>query len=92
VAVNGTHNLYAACMTTRTIQKGMALGLLVMILYMLGADLDSPYAWAVWSILALVLVLEHLAYWAGIAQAIELYIDLTPEQQQEIERVIKESK
>lgn len=79
-------------MNQRLIQTAIALGLMVLILYLLGADLDSPYSWAVWSLLALTLVLEHLAYWAGINQGIELYLTLSPEQQQEIDRIIKDTK
>ena len=76
-------------MNQRIIQKALILILMCTILYMLGVDLDSPYSWAIWSILALTITLEYLAYWAGINEGIEMYLKLTPEQREEIERVIR---
>lgn len=91
MAEHGQDYLYAACMNQRYIQIGLALILMVVVLSLLGADLDSPHSWAVWSILALTVVLEYLAYIQGINRGIEMYLTLTPEQQQEINRIIRDN-
>jgi hypothetical protein len=76
-------------MKLRYFQIALALGLMTTILALLGADLDSPYAWAVWSILGLTVVLEYLAWISGIERGIEIYLSLSPEQQRQITAIIQ---
>jgi prepilin signal peptidase PulO-like enzyme (type II secretory pathway) len=78
-------------MKLRYFQTGVALVLMTTILALLGADLTGPYAWAVWSILALTVVLEHLAWISGIERGIEMYLSLSPEQQRQITAIIQDS-
>lgn len=76
-------------MSLRLIQKALVLGLMVTILYMLGAGLDSSYSWTVWCILALALVLEHLSFTMGLAEGMNIYRKLSPKQREDIDRLLE---
>jgi hypothetical protein len=58
------------------------------VLWFLYSTSDIDYAWAVLSLGAIALVLEHLAYQTGIAQGIEIYRALTQEQREEINKIM----
>jgi hypothetical protein len=58
------------------------------VLWYLYSDTDVDYAWAVWCVLGIALVLEHLAYQAGIAFGIEVYRNMSTEQQQSINDIM----
>ena len=74
---------------TRFIERAAILGAMALVLYAVGLQLDE-HSWALWSILALALVLEYLAYHTGIEMGLELYLSLTPEQRKEIDKIIEE--
>lgn len=75
----------------RNIQRITALGVIMAVLWFLYSSSDVDYGWAVWSILALVLVLEHLAYQAGIVLGIETYRNMNKQQQQDINNILDDS-
>ena len=68
----------------------IALGTITMILSMLNLDLEGGHFWALSSILALVLVVEFLAFQSGIEEGFHIFSKLTPEQRAEINRLIDE--
>ena len=72
----------------RNVQRIIALGALWGVLWYLYSDTDVDYAWAVWCVLGIALVLEHLAYQAGIAFGIEVYRNMSTEQQQNINKIM----
>ena len=72
----------------RNVQRIIALGALWGVLWYLYSDTDVDYAWAVWCVLGIALVLEHLAYQAGIAFGIEVYRAMSTEQQQSINKIM----
>jgi len=77
-------------LTNRWLPRVIALGTITMILSMLNLDLEGGHFWALSSILALVLVVEFLAFQAGVAQGFLIYNALTPEQRAEINRILEE--
>ena len=72
----------------RSLQRFAALATMWAVLWFLYGTSDIDYAWAVLSLGALILVLEHLAYQTGIAQGIEIYRALTEEQRAEINKIM----
>ena len=72
----------------RNVQRIAALGALWTVLWYLYSDTDVDYAWAVWCVWGIALVLEHLAYQAGIAFGIEVYRNMSTEQQQSINDIM----
>ena len=72
----------------RNLQRIAALGALWAVLWYLYSDTDVDYAWAVWCVWGIALVLEHLAYQAGIAFGIEVYRNMSTEQQQSINKIM----
>ena len=81
--------MYEAAMNARTLERAAALGAMALVLYTVGLQLED-HSWALWSILALALLLEWTAYRRGIETGIELYFSLTPEQRKEIDEIIEE--
>ena len=72
----------------RNLQRFTALGTMWAVLWFLYSTSDVDYAWAVFSLGAITLVLEYLAYQTGIAQGIEIYRALTQEQREEINKIM----
>jgi len=72
----------------RNLQRFTALGTMWAVLWFLYSASDIDYAWAVFSLGAITLVLEYLAYQTGIAQGIEIYRALTEEQREEINKIM----
>jgi hypothetical protein len=75
----------------RSLQRNAALIAVGLVLWTLYSSSNVEYSWAVWSILALTLVLEFLAYQLGVAKGIEIYIAMTSEQRKEIEQLLNEA-
>lgn len=75
----------------RGTQRTAALITMWLVLWTLYSSSNVEYSWAVWSILALTLVLEFLAYQLGVAKGIEIYIAMTSEQRKEIEQLLNEA-
>jgi len=71
------------------LQRVAALTAMMAVLYTLGVQLEE-HTWALLSILALSLCLEHLAFQHGVAQGIEIYASLTPAQKLEIEKMLED--
>jgi hypothetical protein len=69
-------------------QRAISLGLMATIIYLLGFDLEDKHGWALYSLWAVTLVLEFLAFQRGMAMGIEIYRTLTPEQRLEINKII----
>ena len=75
----------------RNVQRIAALSAMVAVLWFLYSTTDVEYGWAVWSILALALVLEHLSYQAGIVLGIEVYRNMSTEQRQDINNILDDT-
>lgn len=75
----------------RSLPRTAALVTMWLVLWLLYSSTNVEYSWAVWSIFALALVMEHLAYQLGVAKGIEIYIALTAEQRKEIEQLLEEA-
>ena len=73
----------------RVLQRTAALGAMALVLWTVGVQLDE-HSWAIWSILALAVLLEYLAFQAGIEEGISIYLSLTPEQRREIDKLVEE--
>jgi hypothetical protein len=72
----------------RSLQRTAALLTMWAVLWFLYSTSEVDYAWAVFCVGAIALVLEHLAYQMGIAQGIDMYRNLTVEQRAEIDRIM----
>jgi hypothetical protein len=73
----------------RSLQRIAALATMWLVLWAVGVQLDE-HSWAIWSILVLAVLLEYLAFQAGIEEGITIYLSLTPEQRREIDKMIEE--
>lgn len=62
-----------------------------LVLWCLYTDTKVDYMWAVWSIFGIAWVLEHLAYQNGVVHGIDLYINMTPEQQGNIKKMFEDA-
>lgn len=72
----------------RNVQRIAALAAMWGVLWYLYSDTSVDYAWAVWCVWGIALVLEHLSYQAGIAFGIEVYRAMSTEQQQDINKIM----
>jgi len=77
-------------LTSRWLPRVIALGTITMILSMLNLDLEGEHFWALSGILALTMVVEFLAFQAGVEEGFHIFSKLTPEQRAEINRLIDE--
>lgn len=66
------------------------LGTMCLVLYTLGAQLATEHSWALWSILALAVLLEILAYRRGVVQGMDMYRLMNPAQRAEVDRILKD--
>lgn len=73
----------------RSLQRIAALATMWLVLWAVGVQLDE-HSWAIWSILILAVLLEYLAFQAGIEEGITIYLSLTPAQRQEIDKMLEE--
>jgi len=72
----------------RNVQRIAALAAMWLVLWYLYSNSDVEYGWAVWSILGIALVLEHLSHQAGIAFGIEVYRAMSAEQKDSINKIM----
>ena len=72
----------------RNLQRITALAAMWGVLWYLYSDTDVDYAWAVWCVWGIALVLEHLSHQAGIAFGIEVYRNMSAEQRQSINDIM----
>jgi hypothetical protein len=75
-------------MTMRNVQRIAALAAMWAVLWYLYSDTDVDYAWAVWCVWGIALVLEHLSYQSGIAFGIEVYRAMSTEQKDSINKIM----
>lgn len=66
------------------------LGTMCLVLYTLGAQLATEHSWALWSILALAVLLEILAYRRGVVQGMDMYRLMNPAQRAEVDRILED--
>jgi len=72
----------------RNVQRIAALAAMWAVLWYLYSDTDVDYAWAVWCVWGIALVLEHLSHQAGIAFGIEVYRAMSAEQKDSINKIM----
>ena len=72
----------------RNLQRITALAAMWGVLWYLYSDTDVDYGWAVWCVWGIALVLEHLGHQAGIAFGIEVYRNMSTEQQKNINDIM----
>ena len=72
----------------RNLQRSAALISMWAVLWFLYSTSDIDWAWAVFCVGAIALVLEHLAYQLGLAQGIEIYRALSEEQRTQIDKIM----
>lgn len=75
-------------MIMRNLQRTAALVSMWAVLWFLYTNSDIDYTWALISLAAIALVLEHLAFQLGIAKGIEMYRSLTEEQRTQINKIM----
>lgn len=68
----------------------VVLGTMCLVLYTLEAQLVTEHGWALWSILALSVVLEFLAYRRGVVKGMDIYRLMNSEQRAEVDRILKD--
>ena len=72
----------------RNLQRSAALISMWAVLWFLYSTSDIEWAWAVFCVGAIALVLEHLAYQTGIADGIAMYRGLSDEQRKGIDNIM----
>ncbi len=75
-------------LSERWLQRFAALVALIMIAMSIDPNLD--HWWLGLCFLGIVLVLEFLAFRHGVATGIQMYINMSPKQKLEVERMLKE--
>ena len=75
-------------MIMRNVQRITALVAMWAVLWYLYSDTEVDYAWAVWCVWGIAVVLEHLSYQTGIVRGIETYRAMSSEQQQSINKIM----
>jgi hypothetical protein len=75
-------------LSERWLQRFAALMALIMIAMSIDPTLD--HWWLGLCFLGIVLVLEFLAFRHGVATGIQMYINMSPKQKLEVERMLKE--
>jgi len=73
----------------RGLQRAVCVLAMCCTLYTLGAQLDD-HSWAYSCVVALALVMEWLAYTSGLADGMDIYRQLTPEQRTAVERILND--
>ena len=76
--------------TGRWLQRVAALLAMVMVLYTVAGSIEG-YSWAIWSIIAIALVLEFLAYQTGVAQGIQIYREMNAQQRADIDQIFEKN-
>lgn len=80
--------MIGAISTVRTIQKCLALGLMGVVLYLLQVETTS---WAVWCILGLTLVLEHLGFMNGVEHALQTIANMTDDEVAHVRKIMNQT-
>lgn len=75
-------------LSERWLQRLAAL--LAVVCMALAIDPQGEHLWLGFSFLAIVLVLEFLAFRHGVATGIQMYISMSPKQKLEIEKMLKD--
>ena len=74
----------------RNLQRIGALAAMIAVLWVLYADSPVDYGWAVWCILAIAMTLEHVAFQTGVVHGVDLYSQMTPEQQKDVKKILED--
>lgn len=61
---------------------------MALVIWTLESSSTSPWSWALWSILALALCLEFLAFQSGVVKGMEIYRQLSEQQRRDIDRIL----
>jgi preprotein translocase subunit SecG len=75
-------------LSERWLQRLLALVAIVFMAQTL--DPEGEHLWLAICFLAIVLVLEFLAFRHGIATGIQMYLNMSPKQKLEVEKMLKE--
>lgn len=74
--------------TGRWGQRIAALLAMVLVLYTATSNAED-YGWTIWSIIAIALVLEYLAYETGVVHGIQMYSEMSPQQRSEMDKILQ---
>lgn len=72
---------------SRGVQRIAALGAMSVVLYYAGVQLNS---WIPWCVMAIALLMEHLAWGQGVAHGVVLVVEMTDTDRQKLQQVLKE--
>ena len=72
----------------RNIQRITALAAMITVLWFLYSGSNQDYGWAVWSILALTLCMEHISFQFGMTHGMNVYRTLSAEHRKEIDKIL----
>lgn len=76
-----------AALTGRPVQRLVIIGLVISILWLVGEQFNT---WYQWCSLALILLLELLAYQKGITDGISTFVRMDPTQQRMVLRLLEQ--
>jgi len=74
----------------RNLQRIAALAAMIGVLYVLYASTPVDYGWAVWCVLAIAMILEHVAFQTGVVHGVDLYSQMSPEQQKDVKKILED--
>ena len=73
----------------RNIQRIAVLAAMIAVLWFLYSGSNQDYGWAVWSILALALCMEHISFHIGMTHGMDVYRNLSSEHRKEIDNILE---
>lgn len=73
----------------RNIQRIAVLAAMIAVLWFLYSGSNQDYGWAVWSILALALCMEHISFHIGMTHGMDVYRNLSAEHRKEIDNILE---
>ena len=74
----------------RNIQRIAVLAAMIAVLWFLYSGSNQDYGWAVWSILALALCMEHISFHIGMTHGMNVYRTLGAEHRKEIDNILED--
>ncbi len=72
----------------RNIQRITALAAMITVLWFLYSGSNQDYGWAVWSILALTLCMDHISLHICMTHGMNVYRTISAEHRKEIDKIL----